>query len=269
MKQLIPALSLIILLLSGCAATAVKTAKQNANQVKNGMTVAQASAILGTPPNHSGSDFIEWRSNDREKYDGTPGGAIRFTLENGLTTGIPASGVISPDAAQKYYVALNAERYRIEEERAAALAKSKQEREEARERGAERARAAEAAKAATSAAALRDQLKEEAVAAKASSFTCVDKVNCAKAFSLAQIFVSNNADQKIQVATDTIIETYNPTETGNLGMKVIKTPGRGSNEMISIVPNCKEVAYAEYLCSLKRTIAYKGFRTFIETSLSR
>jgi len=87
-------------------------------------------------------------------------------------------------------------------------------------------------------------------------------------FALAQIYVRDNADQKIQVATDTIIETYNPTEDGKLGITVIKMPRAGTVEIVKITPSCKESSASERYCRLKRTAIYRGFKPFVVKSLS-
>jgi hypothetical protein len=109
----------------------------------------------------------------------------------------------------------------------------------------------------------------ELAAAENSTVTCKGKEACRKAFALAQVYVQQRSDQKIQVATDTIIDTYNPTEGGNVGITVTKTPRSGATEIISITPNCKtEGAYYESVCRLKRTIIYRGFRPFIEKSMN-
>jgi hypothetical protein len=97
---------------------------------------------------------------------------------------------------------------------------------------------------------------------------CPDKVACDKAFSLTQIYLNQTADMKIQVATDTIVETYNPTEDGKLGLKVIRIPGKGSSAAISLTANCKDEkgTYAK-VCRLGKIQAYRGFRPFVERML--
>lgn len=110
---------------------------------------------------------------------------------------------------------------------------------------------------------------DELAAAQQSTITCKSKAMCSKAFALAQIYVQQHSDQKIQVATDTIIDTYNPTAGGNVGITVTKTPRSGSTEVISIDPHCKtEGMYYESVCRLKRTSVYRGFRPFVEKSLA-
>lgn len=110
----------------------------------------------------------------------------------------------------------------------------------------------------------RREAEELVAVARGSRVTCANEVECRKAFSLAQIFVSTKTDMKIQLATDTIIETYNPTEAGKMGAKVIKTPGAGQSAEIVITVTCRE-------CSLPlRRSSYdlmKEFRPFVDARL--
>jgi hypothetical protein len=103
-----------------------------------------------------------------------------------------------------------------------------------------------------------------AAAERGSRVVCTADSECRKAFALAQIYVSTKTDMKIQLATDTIIETYNPTEGGRMGAKVIKTPGAGQSAEIVITVSCRE-------CSLElRKISYQlmsEFRPFVESRL--
>jgi hypothetical protein len=114
----------------------------------------------------------------------------------------------------------------------------------------------------------KKEMADELDAAAHSTYTCKGKAACSKAFTLAQVYVQQHSDQKIQVATDTIIDTYNPTEGGNVGITVTKIPRAGTSETITITPHCKlEGIYYESVCRLKRTSIYRGFRPFIEKSL--
>ena len=117
-------------------------------------------------------------------------------------------------------------------------------------------------------------ISEEAlrlVNAEQDSFVmCNDKTACDKSFSLAQIFVSSQASQKIQIATDTIVETYNPTENGSIGMKVTKIPGKGSSSLIRLTVICRvdDKRVFNKLCKSKKTELYNNFRPFISRMLA-
>lgn len=99
-----------------------------------------------------------------------------------------------------------------------------------------------------------------------SSVVCVGEKICKKYFQLTQLFINNNSDMKIQVATDTIVETYNPTDLYKVGMKASKYPGKDDSEKIIIDVICKSEAN-DALCIQKETAIYEKFRPFIEMSL--
>ena len=118
----------------------------------------------------------------------------------------------------------------------------------------------------------QDELKAKAAelldAEKSAIVFCPDKPTCDKAFSLTQIYLNQTSDMKIQVATDTIVETYNPTEDGKLGLKAIRVPGKGTSAAITLTATCKDERgqYVE-VCRLGKILAYKGFRPFVEQML--
>lgn len=229
---------------AGCAASSFRTARENANQVKNGMTVQQAEAILGMPATDKGVDKVRWRRGNAQRYDATPNGSVEYSVENGIIVGIPEGGVFGTLARQAYV--------RQMEEKNAAL------------------RAANEADKAAEAAKDKEEMIALVKARDMANVSCRDKSTCTKMFSLAQIYVTQNADQKIQVATDTVIQTYNSTDNGNIAASIIKMPGSGSTEMITLTLSCKSEngEYAK-LCRTKETYAYSGFRPFIEKNLTR
>lgn len=108
-------------------------------------------------------------------------------------------------------------------------------------------------------------------AAQKSKILCKDTTECQKAFALAQIFVSEKSDMKIQVATEAIIETYNPTEYNKTGLKVIKIPKKGSSSEILLTVSCREEIKGSYgdECEDKRLEIYLTFPEFIQSSLLR
>lgn len=245
MKKFLATVFMVVFLV-GCAASEFRTARENANLVKNGMTVSQASQILSMTPSHQTSEFADWRRGNAQTYNGTRNGSIRFQLKDGVIYGIPEGGIFSQAAFKKF------EDERIAKLEAKGLADRKAENEER--------------------AKVLADIEEEKKAAVESVVTCADKTMCTKVFALAQIYTARNSDQKIQVATDTIIETYNPTENGKIGISIVKTPGRGTIETVTIVPTCKVSTsnkLSKDLCRSKRMLVYLGFRSFIEENLNR
>lgn len=104
------------------------------------------------------------------------------------------------------------------------------------------------------------------LARKNASMSCAGERECKKIFQLTQVFISEHSDMKIQVSTDTIIETYNPTETNKVGIKATKYPSKGDSERIVLDVYCKSVAPT--LTSLNKEIEiYNQYRPFIDQFL--
>jgi hypothetical protein len=238
------------LLLTGCASSAFRSARANANLVKNGMTVQEAVQVIGTPPSIRTATVLEWRHGTAQRYDATPNGAISFHVKNGVIVDVPEGGIFGPAARRLY-----AEEWSAQRERNQALDREKQEKD---------AKAAAEARARIAA-----EIMAETSAANDAKVVCDLKTTCAKVFALAQIYIATETDQKIQVVTDSVIQTYNPTETGNVGASIIKMPQRGDRAVVSLSLTCKssDLALSESLCRSKRTGLYNGFRPFIESRL--
>lgn len=251
MKKIITLL-VALALLAGCAQMKWKEGRSRGNQVQNGMTVDQAVAVIGFPPSHSTERYIEWRRGNAQSYDGTAKGSLKFDVQNGVIVNIPDGGIFSAAAVRRQAEKAQAERDAAYADIKAAEAVGK---------------AAEAAREAAEAERTREEVELEKNAASHSTFICKGKSECAKAFALAQIFISERADQKIQVATDTIIETYNPTEVGRIGIKIIKAPSKGESEMIKISPSCKSRLVDSSACRTARTSIYRDFVPYLEASL--
>jgi hypothetical protein len=106
------------------------------------------------------------------------------------------------------------------------------------------------------------QAKEESV------FECKGERSCKKAFALTQVFITDHSDMKLQIATDTVLETYNPTQPEKVAIKATKKPGKGDAERINLVVSCKDVGISASASCLKKSITiYKEFAPYIEASL--
>jgi hypothetical protein len=259
--------------LAGCAASTYNGARSKANLVTNGMSVEQATEVIGIPPTHRTETSLEWRRGTAQEYDATPAGAIRFRLQAGLVTDVPPGGIFGPEARRRFVAEWAAELDR----RQAALQQGQDEAERAAKQAAlQRAvlAADEAEKnrvRAAAEAARRDaEIAEEARAAATARVLCSVKTSCAKVFALAQIYIATETDQKIQVVTDSVIQTYNPTEAGHIGASIIKMPQRGDGAEVSLSLSCKVDQYETTgsSCRLRKTNLYKGFRPFIESRLA-
>lgn len=106
-------------------------------------------------------------------------------------------------------------------------------------------------------------------AQQSARFSCSDTANCEKAFALTQIFITENSDMKIQIATGTIIETYSPLKTGDVGIRAVKTPKLGSSADISLSLNCRSNALeeSELRCKNKEAAIYRSFASYMKAGL--
>lgn len=260
LKTLLATICLSILLM-GCAASSYNNARSNANLVTNGMTVEQAVQVIGMPATRQSATDLEWTRGTARAYDATPRGAIRFHVKDGVIVGVPPGGIFGPEARKLFLAdwAVEQEKNRV------ALLEKQQADAEAAAKAAEAKRAKDAALAAAEA----KQIAEEMQAAADAKVMCNVKTSCGKVFALAQIYIATETDQKIQVVTDSVIQTYNPTEAGNVGASIIKMPQRGDTAEVSLSLSCKNGEYdvAGSVCRIKKTRLYKGFRPFIESRL--
>ncbi len=102
-----------------------------------------------------------------------------------------------------------------------------------------------------------------------SRFLCQNKIECEKAFSLTQIFVSEKSDMKIQVATNTIVETYNPTEAMNTALRAIKIPQRGETAEIVLTASCRDEGRDSFkdICDRKLLSIYVAYPSFMQSAM--
>ena len=67
---------------------------------------------------------------------------------------------------------------------------------------------------------------------------CSNKKQCDKLWSLTQVYINNKSQTKIQLANDSLIETYNPIQEGDYGLDATKTPGSGESAIIQLSFKC-------------------------------
>lgn len=69
--------------------------------------------------------------------------------------------------------------------------------------------------------------------------TCDGEADCKAKWDAAQLFVVKNAEMKIQIATNVLIETYNSTEYGTeIAMRVTKEPLGGGRFRLEATAWC-------------------------------
>lgn len=102
--------------------------------------------------------------------------------------------------------------------------------------------------------------------------SCDTQKMCDKAFSLAKIFIQENADMKIQTSDDTIVSTFGPIKYGMIAMSATKTPGAGDSAEIKLNVTCKGLSYPVFdsistLCKQRVKDINNQFRPYIESKL--
>jgi hypothetical protein len=112
-------------------------------------------------------------------------------------------------------------------------------------------------------AAFLELLVKQSNAQAAAFIDCPNKKACEKAFALTEVFISQQSDMKIQLATGTTIETYHPSDAAKVGMKAIKMPTKGDSSRISLAIECKSDKIMDEPCVLKTTSSYLMFRAFM------
>jgi hypothetical protein len=107
-------------------------------------------------------------------------------------------------------------------------------------------------------------------ATRAARISCRSTNECQKAFALTQIFINEKADMKIQLATDSIVETYNPTENMRVSLKAVKIPGAGSSAEIVLSGSCKDGDSdgAAAVCASKLLAVYRSFPEYMRNALA-
>lgn len=85
----------------------------------------------------------------------------------------------------------------------------------------------------------RELASRVVLARSAAKIPCSTREQCERAFGMAEVFVSQNADMKIQVATTSVIETYNASEKGKVALKVLRVPRPEGDSEISLLATCR------------------------------
>lgn len=102
------------------------------------------------------------------------------------------------------------------------------------------------------------------------TFNCKNATHCQKAFSVAQIFLSENADMKIQMANDTLIETYQPVKATSFYARLVKMPRAGTQSEIRLTLACRSDMDADSginLCHSRRALVYEMFPIYMRQNV--
>lgn len=115
-------------------------------------------------------------------------------------------------------------------------------------------------------ATIADLLAQAAEAKRRATWRCKGASACGKAMASAQDFVALNSNMRIEVATDTRIETYKPIEIGHLGMKVSKVLRDGDEAELQLAVTCR-VGALRKLCPSTELRVYTAFPVFMQSTM--
>ena len=115
-------------------------------------------------------------------------------------------------------------------------------------------------------ASITELTAQAAEAKRRAVLRCKGASACDKAMASAQDFVVLNSNMRIQVATDTLIETYKPIEIGHLGMKVLKVPVSGDEAELQLTVSCR-VGVLRKLCPASEARVYTAFPVFMQSAI--
>ena len=93
----------------------------------------------------------------------------------------------------------------------------------------------------------------------AAPVACIDKAQCDLYWQRAQAWIAANSRYRVQLVTDTVIQTYGPiTGTFDLAYTVVKTPSSDGSGRIAVACACGNLFHCEPTRT-EATIAFKRF----------
>jgi hypothetical protein len=93
---------------------------------------------------------------------------------------------------------------------------------------------------------------------------CKDLAACDRAWSLAQLYVRAKANTRIQIVTDTLIVTNDPTRPDAIGLSVAKVPDQGGTRLVMDTLCHNSPEGQEYCHTLPVQAVRDGFKGYVE-----
>lgn len=89
------------------------------------------------------------------------------------------------------------------------------------------------------------------------AYSCDNRDTCEKAWQYAQIFAHENASNKLEVVTDTLIITGKPQDENQIGLSITRSPGSDENMKIVLDLNCHNSTKGLQLCSSDQALVIR------------
>jgi len=92
-------------------------------------------------------------------------------------------------------------------------------------------------------------------------FGCVDRLQCDTYWQRAKVWISSNSYYRVQLSSDSVIETYGPIAGRmELAYRVLKIPDGAGGARITVAAQCGNV----FKCTPAATDAILAFRRFTQ-----
>ena len=88
-------------------------------------------------------------------------------------------------------------------------------------------------------------------------YSCHSKVNCDNSWKYAQIFAHENASNKLEIVTDTLIITGLPKDESQIGLSITRLPGEDDSMQVVLEVNCHQSDDGRKLCQSDDILALK------------
>ncbi|HEY9032224.1 MAG TPA: hypothetical protein VIM93_12745 [Kangiella sp.] len=95
-------------------------------------------------------------------------------------------------------------------------------------------------------------------ASNSSVYSCPDKPACDKAWKFAQIFAHENASNKLEIVTDTLIVTGKAQSDNQISLSITRIPGEADSMQIVMEVGCHTSEAGTKLCSSQEVISLKN-----------
>jgi len=138
---------------------------------------------------------------------------------------------------------------------------------------------------------IEELLKKEKEAESNAFARCSNKASCNRLFALTKTYINSESDKEIKVATDNVIETYDPVEVGSIGMIARMISGEATSAEIRLSVSCmifgseilienlksetessealrEKMIESKIACLSKKISTYQSFHSFINERYS-
>lgn len=97
-----------------------------------------------------------------------------------------------------------------------------------------------------------------------SVYSCTDKLSCDKAWKFAQIFAHENASNKLEIVTDTLIVSGKAQSENQISLSITRIPGADESMQIVMEVNCHSSQAGTKLCASQEVVNLKAqFKDYI------